>query len=256
MGRPSKAEIAARAAAQDGEHTAAMNDAAATVEGIDVAVTQTATIDTEEPAMGIPAEEISAKNKDDVIRQMQAQIAELEKQLAGKNAAPSVVLAKPEEVVKVTYISNVSDSNVLDLGEFGSMTGVGWVLEVPRKDFAGKFMTPFVQKLLKKRRLIVLDGLTDEERERYGVAYRDGELLDAQMFGRLLTLPAEKVIEIYKNLCPEHRRFAATRFITAFERGDNRINRGLIEPLQEISKADDPQGLFTPILQKMNNQSI
>mgnify|MGYP001555295036 FL=1 len=136
------------------------------------------------------------------------------------------------------------------------MTGVGWVMEVPRKDFAGRFMTPFVQKLLKKRRLIVLDGLTAEERERYGVAYKDGELLDAQMFSRLLTLPAEKMIEIYKNLCPEHRRFVATQFITAFEKGDNRINRGLIEPLQEISKTDDPQGLFTPILQKMNDQSI
>lgn len=243
MGRPSKAEIAAQEAARASENVAT---------ALDVATVQTATVDAAEPPAGFPAEDFDKA----AIAQMQEQIAALKKQLEEKAAAPSVVLAKPDETVKVTYISNVSDDNILDLGEFGSMTGVGWVLEVPRKDFAGKFMTPFVQKLLKKRRLIVLDGLTGEERERYGVAYKDGELLDTQMSSRMLDLPADKMIALYKALCPEHRRFVSTRFITAYDKGDNRISRGLVEPLQEISKADDPQGLFTPILQKMNDKSL
>ena len=117
-------------------------------------------------------------------------------------------------------------------------------------------MTPFVQKLLKKRRLIVLDGLTEEERKRYGVLYNEGEIMDTQMMDKLLDIPVDKLTTIFENLCPEHRQFVATRFITAFEKGDNRISRGKVEPLQAISKTNDSEGLFTPILQKMNSDSL
>lgn len=243
MGRPSKAEIAAREAAQ------AQNDATKSnsdeTQVMDTTVAETTSIPT-----GIPAE------NPDIIAQMQAQIEELTKKLAAATSTPQVILAKQEEMVKLTYISNVSDDNVLDLGEFGSLTGVGWVLEIPRNDFGGKFMTPFVQKLLKKRRLIVLDGLTKEERKRYGVLYNEGEIMDTQMMDKLLDIPVDKLTTIFENLCPEHRQFVATRFITAFEKGDNRISRGKVEPLQAISKTNDSEGLFTPILKKMNSDSL
>ena len=243
MGRPSKAEIAAREAAQAQNNATESNlDEAAMM---DATATETASIPT-----GIPAE------NPDAIAQMQAQIEELTKKLAAATSTPQVILAKQEEMVKLTYISNVSDDNVLDLGEFGNLTGVGWVLEIPRNDFGGKFMTPFVQKLLKKRRLIVLDGLTEEERKRYGVLYNEGEIMDTQMMDKLLDIPVDKLTTIFENLCPEHRQFVATRFITAFEKGDNRISRGKVEPLQAISKTNDSEGLFTPILQKMNSDSL
>ena len=57
---------------------------------------------------------------------------------------------------------------------------------------------------------------------------------------------------LFGKLCPEHRQFAATRFITAYEKGDNRISREKVEPLNDISKETDPKGMFRPVLDGMN----
>lgn len=260
MGRPSKAEIAAREAEKEKE----------TVENAEVKATESAENETlveetsviavatnRDEAFGEDHPSVSTiDEKPDIIAELQNQIKTLQEQIKNSGSTPSVVLAKPEETVKVTYISNVSPNNILDLGEFGQMTGVGWVIEVPRKDFGGKFMTPFVQKLIAKRRLIVLDGLNDDERIRYNVAYKPGEVMDIQMFDKLIGMDVEKLKNIFKNLCAEHQQFVATRFITAYERGDNRISRDVIEPLQALSKENYPNGLFNPILEKMNKDSM
>lgn len=249
MGRPSKAEIAAREAAANAENAAQEEkmQETPTVAEQEAELMQAET-ETNDVPTGVPADE-----KADAIAALQEQIAALQKQLAEKNNAPSVVLAKQEETVKLTYVATVSPNNVLDLGEFGQMTGTGWIIEIPRSQFGGKFMTAFVQKLIKKRRLIVLDGLTAEERIRYGVDYKDGEVMDVQMFDKLLDMDVDKLLCIFENLCPEHQQFMATRFITAYENGDNRIGRGVIEPLQTLSKKNYQNGLFKPILDKMNN---
>ena len=252
MGRPSKAELAAREAAANAETEAQeekMQETSqeATQEAEQEAELVEGAAETNDVPAGIPAD-----GNADAIAALQEQIAELQAQLAEKNAAPSVVLAKQEETVKLTYVATVSDNNVLNLGDIGQMPGVGWVIAIPRSQFGGKFMTAFVQKLMKKRRLIVLDGLTAEERVRYGVDYKEGEVMDVQMFDKLLDMDVEKLLHIFENLCPEHQQFVATRFISAYEKGDNRIGRGLIEPLQTISKKKNPNGLFTPILEKMN----
>lgn len=263
MGRLSKAEIAAREAAQTQEHE---NEQAVSTEETenetqasmtDASDTESAPMDTAETVTGeTSTADVHTDGTPDVIAALQEQIKALQEQIKNAGSTPSVVLAKPEEMVKVTYISNVSPTNILDLGDFGQMTGVGWVIEVPRKDFGGKFMTPFVQKLIAKRRLIVLDGLNDDERIRYNVAYKPGEVMDVQMFDKLIGMDVEKLTNIFKNLCAEHQQFVATRFITAYERGDNRIGRDVIEPLQALSKENHPNGLFNPILEKMNKDSM
>lgn len=267
MGRPSKAEIAAREAAQaqaqENEQavSATANENEIPASTTDVADTESTPMDTAETVSKETNSE-DAPNGDqadepkDVIAALQEQIKALQEQIQNAGSTPSVVLAKPEEMVKVTYISNVSPTNILDLGDFGQMTGVGWVIEVPRKDFGGKFMTPFVQKLIAKRRLIVLDGLNDDERIRYNVDYKPGEVMDVQMFDKLIGMDVEKLTNIFKNLCAEHQQFVATRFITAYERGDNRISRDVIEPMQALSKENHPNGLFNPILEKMNKDSM
>lgn len=263
MGRPSKAEIAAREAAQTQEHENEQAVSTAETENetqasmTDASDAESAPMDTAETVTGeTSTEDVHADGTPDVIAALQEQIKALQEQIKNAGSTPSVVLAKPEEMVKVTYISNVSPTNILDLGDFGQMTGVGWVIEVPRKDFGGKFMTPFVQKLIAKRRLIVLDGLNEEERIRYNVAYKPGEVMDVQMFDKLIGMDVEKLTNIFKNLCAEHQQFVATRFITTYERGDNRIGRDVIEPLQALSKENYPNGLFNPILEKMNKDSM
>ncbi len=180
---------------------------------------------------------------------LRRQVEELTRKLEER---PSVVMAKPDKVVELTYIAAVSQDNVTSLGSYGSLHGVGGYIEIPRKEFGGKFLTPVVRSMLAKRHLIVCSGLNEEERRRYGVDYKAGELLDIQAFDRLLDFDLEQLKTLFSKLCPEHRQFIATRFITAYEAGDNRISREKVEPLNELSKQTDPDGLFRPILTKMN----
>lgn len=162
-------------------------------------------------------------------------------------------LGKPADgVVELTFLASVSPNNVCSLGDYGSLNGVGGYIEIPRKEFGGKFMTPVARSLLQDRSLIVCSGLSEEERKRYGVDYREGELLDMSAFDRLLDMPPAELTKLFTKLCPEHKEFAATRFITAYEKGDNRVSREKIEPLNDISKEINPKGMFRPILEGMN----
>lgn len=162
-------------------------------------------------------------------------------------------LGKPTDgVVELTFLASVSPNNVCSLGDYGSLNGVGGYIEIPRKEFGGKFMTPVVRSLLQDRSLIVCSGLSEEERKRYGVDYREGELLDMSAFDRLLDMPPAELTKLFSKLCPEHKEFAATRFITAYEKGDNRVSREKIEPLNDLSREINPKGMFRPILDGMN----
>lgn len=162
-------------------------------------------------------------------------------------------LGKPADgVVELTFLASVSPNNVCSLGDYGSLNGVGGYIEIPRKEFGGRFMIPVVRSLLRDRSLIVCSGLSEEERKRYGVDYREGELLDMSAFDRLLDMPPAELTTLFTKLCPEHKEFAATRFITAYEKGDNRVSREKIEPLNDISKEINPKGMFKPILDGMN----
>ncbi len=176
---------------------------------------------------------------------LRRRVAELEAAQTGKSAPG-------DGVVELTFIASVSPDNVTSLGDYGSLNGVGGYIEIPRKEFGGKFMTPVVRSLLRDRSLIVCSGLNEAERKRYGVDYRDGELLDMDAFDRLLDMNLAALTTLFRKLCPEHKRFAATRFITAYERGDNRVSREKVEPLNDISKEIDPQGMFRPVLDGMN----
>lgn len=185
-----------------------------------------------------------------------AEIEKLKAQLASRGNENVNSSSSTNNIVELMYLSNVSNDNVLDLGDFGVLNGVGGMIEIPRKDFGGKFMTPFVRKLLQKRRLIVLNGLTDDERQRYGVRYSDGETLDIQTFDKLIDMQLPQLEQIFSRLCAEHQQFAATRFITAYENEDNRVSRDKISRMNEISKTNFPDGLFRVTIEKMNQSEL
>lgn len=188
---------------------------------------------------------VAQKNDADELEALRQRVAELE---AAARQRPSTA----NGVVELTFLASVSPNNVCYLGDYGSLNGVGGYIEIPRKEFGGKFMTPVVRSLLRDRSLIVCSGLSEEERKRYGVDYREGELLDMSAFDRLLDMPLAELTRLFSKLCPEHKEFAATRFITAYEKGDNRVSREKIEPLNDISKDINPKGMFRPILDGMN----
>lgn len=193
-------------------------------------------VETDAPSKAAPESELEA---------LRRRVAELEA-AARQRSAPG------DGVVELTFLASVSPNNVCSLGDYGSLNGVGGYIEIPRKEFGGKFMTPVVRSLLKDRSLIVCSGLSEEERKRYGVDYREGELLDMSAFDRLLDMPPAALTKLFTKLCPEHKEFAATRFITAYEKGDNRVSREKIEPLNDISREINPKGMFRPILEDMN----
>lgn len=198
------------------------------------------------------AEKLAAQKEPLTAGEGESELEALRRRVAELEAAARKTAAPADGVVELTFLASVSPNNVCSLGDYGSLNGVGGYIEIPRKEFGGKFMTPVVRSLLQDRSLIVCSGLSEEERKRYGVDYREGELLDMSAFDRLLDMPPAELNKLFTKLCPEHKEFAATRFITAYEKGDNRVSREKIEPLNDISKEINPKGMFRPILDGMN----
>lgn len=171
--------------------------------------------------------------------------------------APAAVYQEP--MVKLIYLDSCIENNQIPIGGGRVITGSGRRFSVKLSDFEGVFLTPLVSLLLKKRKFIVLDGLNEEQRQQYGVDYKPGEILKNEgMFDWFLSGPVSQVKAAFADLCKEHRELVASRFMLAFENGDNRLTRDRIEALNEVSKRDfeDGKGAFTPILKAINEAAL
>lgn len=175
--------------------------------------------------------------------------------MANPAATPTVIQLAKDEYVTVLYIGNISSGTVVHLGGLGSINRAGMPLDIPKKDFIHGLGTPVVDALLRKRRLIVVDGLTDEERERFNLSYKEGELLSQKMYFNILKYSQEEICAIFKKLCPEHQVVVAKMFNTAyFENHDNRIHIETVKELNKLSKKHFKDGLFTLILADVGNK--
>ena len=176
-----------------------------------------------------------------------------------------VQISTDKPLVKMLFIDDCSDDNVIGFGvngKFGTITGPIGYINVPKDAWLGEFRDNQQQMLLRERKLIVLDGLTDEERAMHGLDYKPGEFLDEPMFRNLLD-HMDELPEIFKKLCPSVRSVVCARLQTAYDSGDPRIlnNRDIIVKLNKISKkdfADAPQedprrdGLLSNIVRGLN----
>lgn len=158
-----------------------------------------------------------------------------------------------EEYVTILFIGAMAEDSVFDISPFGYISRAGEELLIPKRQFLQQ-RTYRIDKLLKKRVLIVTNGLTDEERKRIGVLYTQEELLSADMYYSLFDYSRKDICRIFKSVCPEHKRVIATMYITAYYDGDNRINRDTVEALEALSRDVDPNGLFKPILDGMSKR--
>lgn len=169
--------------------------------------------------------------------------------------APTVqmVVEQKAEPIRILYIDSAIPNNEIKIGQGRSIFGSGKIFAVQRDQFEGEFMTSTIMELMAERKLIVLSGLSDEDRKLYNCYYHEGEVLKSEgMFDFFFNMSTEEAAEKFEALCPEHRQFVATRFIDAYERHDNRITRDKVEALNKISKENDPDGLFTPIVKDIN----
>ena len=169
-----------------------------------------------------------------------------------------------EGMVTLRFFDEVNDANVIYLGEngkYGQIVGKRWMGQIPKLAFIGDLRTPLIQKLLEDRNLIVMDGLTDDERRLYNVTYHDGEFVDEKLYERMIHMPEADLLEIYRNMCPEWRRMVAVRFAEAYANGKLRVTRDALLALNRESKRDnkdlpagDPRkkGAFWGIIQAMN----
>ena len=204
----------------------------------------------------VPAPETETDGEKDASRLFSAQEVQemiakaVAEAMAKAQGQPQTVKAViPEDMVTVLYLDEVSPNSTLSLEGYGTMRPQSYI-EIPKKEFGNKFMgISLVRKLIERRHLIVMDGLTQEERERWGCDYREGELLDERTFDKMLDYPTPQLAEIFEKLCPEHQKFVACRMITAKERNDNRISVEKAKRINDLSKKNDPNGMLKPVME-------
>ena len=210
--------------------------------------------------------EAKTYSKEEVDTLIAQAVAQAVAQAMAKSETAKVVNVK-EEVppVRMIFMDDCADDNVLYFGQngkFGIITGPIGYINVPKDAWFGEFRDNMVQNFLAQRKLVVLDGLSDAERELHGVSYKKGEVLEEVLFRTLLDHVAE-LPEIFKRLCPAMRQIVASRFQTGYDAGDQRVlkNRDVIVKLNKISKEDfkdapdgDPRknGLFANIVRGLN----
>ena len=176
--------------------------------------------------------------------------------LAKQSAQPqTVVQVAQDEYVTILYIGAIAQGTVVALPKWGQITYAGGMLDIPKKDFLQGIGIQVNNALLKNRKILVISGLTDAERKRFGLEYKEGEYLTAEALTSILGYDKDQVCEIFTKLCDEHKRTVAKIYLSAyFDNGDNRINRETVKVLNKISKTIEKDGLFTPILEDMGRK--
>ena len=184
-------------------------------------------------------------------KQMEALMAQMQDMQKPQIIQVAADVAK----VHLLWQAEVADDNVVafgDGGRYGVVKGERGEFYMPKTDFS-TIMDERVRFFLDNRWLIVLDGLTDEEREAYGVDYKDGEYLDKKAFAKLIEIGAD-ILNIYPNLCDGNKRMVSQRYADAFNNGQY-IDRAVVEKLNERSKTKaNPRGDFVQIVEALNKQ--
>lgn len=202
--------------------------------------------------------------RDAAIERLEKIVADLQAQLAQRTPQVVQVMADTERVV-MRFQAEVADDNLTVFGQdgmYGQVTGKTGTVTVPKSEWS-RFYNESVRNMIARRWLIVLSGFDDRERELYGCSYKSGELLDETAFHKLLDMGRD-LISIFPVLCEEHQAMVASRFISAYGDGDERVNdRELVVALNEMSKEtyrnldrtdSRRKGLFYPIIEDMNDK--
>lgn len=223
-----------------------------------------------EPVEAAAEEFVEAKEETYTRSQLDEIVAAAVAKALAEQAAkePNVVKVSADTpVVKLRYQCECSPVNVIRFGvngKFGSITGKTGVLTIPKEAFLGEFRDNLAQKLLATRELLVIDGLTDEEREMYGVSYKKGEYMDEKAFAKMVDMGAD-ILDIYPDLNDTYKAMVAKRFAEEYEKHPKKISRSLVVKLNAMSKAGtkdlpkgDPRktGAFAQVIEAMNEADV
>lgn len=183
--------------------------------------------------------------------------AALEK--AKAEQTPQVVqVATDVEKVQFLFQAEVSDENIYEIGPqgmYGRIVGKTGSFTVPKSDLS-RVMDSMFRLLLEKRWIIAVDGLSEEEREIYGVNYKEGEILDKRGFARMVE-QGDKMLEVYPKLCKGHREMVAKRYHEAYAAKNQYVTREIVVELNRLSKElGSNDGDFTDIIESMNKADL
>lgn len=213
-----------------------------------------------EVAETAPVEPVAAPSEADVLREqnelLKKQLEAMQKQMESL-AKPQVVQVMADtEKVHFLWQAEVSDSNVVHFGDggmYGRIVGKTGSFYVPKSDLS-RVLTEVNRLHLKRRWLIIVSGLDDEERAALGVDYKEGELLDKRAFAKMVDL-GDEILEIYPALCEGHKKMVAQRYAEAFHKNNPNVTRERVLALNAMSKeAGSEKGDFTPIIEMMNQR--
>lgn len=158
-----------------------------------------------------------------------------------------------DSVVTILFIAEVSKDNQLELPGYGSMRPNSY-LEIPKKEFGGKFMSPLARLLIDKRHLLVVDGLTEDERIRWNCAYKEGEVLSERVFDHMLDYETDRLCGIVQRLCDEHKRFVCRRIMQAKKDNDNRISFEKAKAVNALTLHIAEGGLLRTVIDDFRNE--
>lgn len=213
-----------------------------------------------EVAETAPVEPVAAPSEADILREqnelLKKQLEAMQKQMESL-AKPQVVQVMADtEKVHFLWQAEVSDSNVVHFGDggmYGRIVGKTGSFYVPKSDLS-RVLTEVNRLHLKRRWLIIVSGLDDEERVALGVDYKEGELLDKRAFAKMVDL-GDEILEIYPALCEGHKKMVAQRYAEAFHNNNPNVTRERVLALNAMSKeAGSEKGDFTPIIEMMNQR--
>lgn len=200
------------------------------------------------------------------------EVAEIAKQAAAEAVAKAMAEVKPQvvqvmadtEKVTLRWCAPVADDNLAVFGPngmYGTVTGKNGTVMVPKSEWS-RFYDETARRLIERRWLVVLSGMSDDERAVYHCAYRKGEVLDETAFRCAVTM-GDKLLDIFDNLCTEHQEMVAKAYYDAWERGEvSADSRELLKKLNAKNKVryaeepkEDPRrkGMFRPVLDALNS---
>ena len=212
--------------------------------------TENPTENAEAPTADPVVEALKAQNE-----MLQRQMEEMQRQILAMQKPQVIQVAPDTERVYFLWQADVADYNLVTFGPggmYGSITGKTGTFSVPKNELS-RILDNRTRGFIERRWLIVVDGLTDEERESLGVAYADGEILDRKVFAKMVSLGKDEICEIYPRLCKSHKDMVARRYYEEWQNGNSAVTREKVIALRDLTR---DMGLdisaFKQILKEMN----
>lgn len=211
---------------------------------------ETPTENVETTATDYAVELLKAQNE--MLRQ---QMEELQRQILSMQKPQVIQVSADTERVHFLWQADVADYNLVTFGPggmYGSITGKTGTFSVPKNELS-RILDDRTRRMIAYRWLIILDGLTDEERESLGVDYKEGELLDRKTFAKMVELSKDEICEIFPKLCDSHKEMVGRRFYEEWQNRNENVTREKVIALRNLTRDTnlDIQA-FQQILLEMN----